>query len=1198
MPLTAFADEFGVTCTDEEMINMQSKIENLKITVDYMPEGTTAKINNAEIDLSNKFKISAANLPSDYTIKMYANSDKTGSFTVTNKLYTLIDKGGVYIVDIVNSKCGFGIIKSFEMMIPYFDNNNQSDVWFDGTYESNSGKNEPISKKAIDDKLLLALIISVAILIIIILLIVKKSKKKIKINILLILFAILCAFSCITSVNADTETNDAEFTIDSNGATKSGELGIPTDPIPSDGRAYLFTGVGFKISLVNVETMNTASELMVIIDNGPENAEKPGYRNVYCSNKNEDIVYWYCFIDAYASAYKTLTTVGVSGKISNGTYTTDFHKPDIIYEEGRVDDKNEAWFLTRANYNIPNVSQEAITNKLFTKNESTGKYTPTETYYEYLTALLKNGTVIEGIRNASDVTKILHDNKYAEKRQKLINYRLIVEPLYSSLTSLDNRVQEHYAYTVKSASLSGIILSDRAAFEGNFYSSNKHGRINSAPEDKVCNLRSATSGCGYIVYGIVGEKETKCNPYGDSNSNCCYVSSNGRNVEYKKSLSGAPFEGGYYCPSNKIDPNTKRCLGGAQMCVQQTTCADTKTSASCNATTGTKAVFHENDNLKTCALDSTTKSGFTIVSSEDTTPSSKSEGYCEVACKDDFDFEFPTKKFALSGTYFNLDEYTPKVSIKRTCVTSKISYATFKNDLDTARNNMIAAYNTWQDYKAYYNHTLKISLSEGYSDKYTWTTGGECIEWEPCKPKEGEKTCTGHGPCKKTTPIVPHECSYTSYAWLDLGYTATNGTTFTKIGGAEGTQAGVDCPSYPDSSSRAYLQKQAANNADKKYSSYISAKNKYENILAKYQKCSSWITEKTFGIDPSLKLVYNDLDSTVFNNKNLTHENTLEKDLTTDMTYWKENSTTNDNYTTGGDNTEDSEKIIYVQCTGTTCTNTLGTEITVLTSAYIKREESISYTYHLPTLYTAIPTGKVYTNKSSLKSYITLEEDAVPINVKTSKGTYNYTIQVSNLIDTVRKNAKNKNIDNFESRFTNSKVISGKGTNGNSYICDYKVENDIYNPSTGKNMFFYRPVEIADINPLGRTLGYNWTDSRAETVKSNMETTGNNYVELTQGSRDKFEFTLTPSVMKAIRTYNVTHDYGGSNLTCSNADTSNYHCTSAFLNCLASLSTLATSSNLCNNILEGRNLTNKTDYGYDELQANRNILIDKLMKLP
>ena len=78
---------------------------------------------------------------------------------------------------------------------------------------------------------------------------------------------------------------------------------------------------------------------------------------------------------------------------------------------------------------------------------------------------------------------------------------------------------------------------------------------------------------------------------------------------------------------------------------------------------------------------------------------------------------------------------------------------------------------------------------------------------------------------------------------------------------------------------------------------------------------------------------------------------------------------------------------------------------------------------------------------------------------------------------------------------------------------------------------------------------------------------------------------------------NTTNNYSQFTLTCTNTMSDNYHCNSKFLECLASLSNVASKANLCNNILEGRNLTNRTDYGDDELEANRGVLINKLMRL-
>lgn len=1164
--LASSTKEIGVMCSKEEMLSMQEDLKNVKINIEMLSDNAIIENEYGNLDVSNSFKVSTNNLPSQYEITIYSNKDKSKVFVVTNKYYSVLSEGGVYVVNFKSEKCGLGIIKSFEMMIPFFDKTNTENVWFDGTYEYKSKQEESIWEEIINGKLLMVLIILIIIIIGFIIIIFKKSKKKIGLNVIvfLLLFAPLFAFS---------DNVFADLIVDSDGITLDPVGGL-CDNCGGTG-TYIMTGVGFKMSLVNVTDMYSVNSFIVLNNkdgNVPGGLPLAKYNNQYA---------W------YYKAIEAAENEGVYGEIG-GTYSTSLHKYSV--SSGNMEISDSPWFLNPAGYNRPNVNSSEITKRLFGEDKKTLQ----PLFYEYLYRLLKGNEDKIGIStlsNSNDVSTLINASNKVSERQKLVDYRIIAEPIYIAKDSYYN----YRIYTIKAAYIfnsQGSLNISYPQFKENFIASQEHGQINSPTFNN--DVKDSKSGYGYVVYGIV-DKEITCDP--KSATKCCYD----ENKTYKPKWDGKEGKGKYKCNGTIGDKN--ECLGVITECVQETPkCEDTKVKSVCETSKdgkGTKAVFHENDNLKECTLDSEANSGFTIVSKQDTTPNSKKEAYCEVACKDDLDFEFPMKKFAMAGTYFVLDQYTPKVKFKRTCVTSKISYSTFEKDFNAARDDMIKKYNTWQDYLHIYNKLNASSAGTSVSGP-----GGSCgsVPAVPCTEvtdEKGNKSCVGgyegcSGGSYGSEEWEIYPISAINYS--ENSYSGTSGTYYWTTATCCGSSGGITLQEALAAAQSEYLTK---TNAAK--SAYDKAKSTYNNIINAYQKCGSWITEQKTQFDPKLKLTYpDDLDSKIFANNNLAHDKTLQQSLVTKLTYWTENSETNNKYTSGGDNTKDSKELIYVICSGTTCTSTSGTKREFLTSAYIKREESLEYIYHLPTVYTAIPSGKVYLNKNGLgTALITLEKDSVPVNVKTLRGLYNYNIEISKITDTVRDNAKNKNNDHFKTRFEDSKVVSGKQTNdGMKYVCDYKVENDIYEPKTGENLFFYRPVEIEQVNPLGRELGYNWNDTRSSVVKQNMVQTGNDYQQLTNGSSDKFEFVLTPTVMKAIRSYNVTHDYGGFNLKCSDSTEDDYYCKSAFLDCLASLSTIATSSNLCNNILEGRNLTNPTDYGYDDLQANRTVLINKLKSLP
>ena len=135
--------------------------------------------------------------------------------------------------------------------------------------------------------------------------------------------------------------------------------------------------------------------------------------------------------------------------------------------------------------------------------------------------------------------------------------------------------------------------------------------------------------------------------------------------------------------------------------------------------------------------------------------------------------------------------------------------------------------------------------------------------------------------------------------------------------------------------------------------------------------------------------------------------------------------------------------------------------------------------------------------------------------------------------------------------------IKQNGSNNLSYsdggiTCNYNVTD------TNKVKFFYRVIDLDNMNKLGRTLGYNWSDTRGQTVKTAVEKTGN-YANLTNGNNGIFSFTLDPATMVMIRNYNKKESQGnhggyndGDRLTETKEGVNgcHYHWYSPFLYCL------------------------------------------------
>lgn len=332
----------------------------------------------------------------------------------------------------------------------------------------------------------------------------------------------------------------------------------------------------------------------------------------------------------------------------------------------------------------------------------------------------------------------------------------------------------------------------------------------------------------------------------------------------------------------------------------------------------------------------------------------------------------------------------------------------------------------------------------------------------------------------------------------------------------------------------------------------------------------------------------------------------------TKTSYWDKNAEANKTYdnenkSNSGPAAEGLNKTYrtLLSCEGDTCEpskNTISFEF--YNSSYIRRDETVTYQYHLPRVFTYVPNGDVTIKPDKNNTYIELDPEAVPVNINTLEGQYEYKLTISNLKDELRSDKYTKNRDDdLEERFKGS-TGNGALTDGSDYICNYEVKNDIYKPAESRLNFFYRTVDPININPVPRELGYNWMTDKADQVKINMAEAENDYQILTEG-RDKFQFTLTPTIMKQIRNYNKTQSkndrgYADWDLKCYDYEDSRegYHCYSNFLTCLASGEENRNESGqvACETIFENT-LKDYSSYskGYDldELDYNRRTLISK-----
>lgn len=659
-------------------------------------------------------------------------------------------------------------------------------------------------------------------------------------------------------------------------------------------------------------------------------------------------------------------------------------------------------------------------------------------------------------------------------------------------------------------------------------------------------------------------------------------------------------------------------------------CEDDVTPANCSGEDGTHVVFHENKDIESCTLKPNTHSGFTIVNENDNNYSHKTTSpagtvFGRVACKEDLDIYLPTKKQTASGQYFLLDRdagyANPHIKAVRTCATSEVKYEDLNNDLENnyeQPEQLEYLYNVYRDHLYVWNHFPKAPKTKG--------------------PLTG--TCTG-------SDDEEYEYTYTEWEIPTTGITSAN-TPNHEYGyeGADGTYI-PEIPEKCDLESSLSPQEEWKNAKDAEEAKTWAAKAAYDNMLYNYHETvlaynamfnwtdettntryhsegsiqnSAWIdlgpgfVDTEYKFKPTVTFNYPDRDGSVFPVEYEYPPDELNR--IESKKYWGENSKPNSTY----ENPNGSYDVRPRQLTncrdgGETCTP-LNITGQFHHNGALRRDETIEHDYNLPTVYTIVPHGKVTTSKPTQEAHLTLDPEAVPVNINTPAGTYQYTISITELKDEIRRRyypvKGNKPDDNWaetppsstETRFSKRKVL----TANQEYICDYTVINDIYIPVDPERFnFFYRIIDTENVNPNNRTLGYNWTDGRGTKVQELMIRNEESYQRLTNSSDvDKFVFTLTPVIMKEIRKYNALQTYRDDgyadwDLNCLDYDsTGGYHCYSNFLNCLTG-GDGEPGQESCGRILGDSFETaihtefesKKSNYDKQDLDDNRRILINK-----
>lgn len=157
---------------------IQEKLEALKdVTLNYtvMTEGTVYVNPRTfdEIDVSDKVKIEIEGLPSGFYALL-----ENGNFQEFFDSGVAIVDGGVYEISYYNYDCGVDVIKSYEVMVPYYNPSNKDDAWFDGTYETSASDYEELPPKASTILIVVLALLVTLIIGFIVFIIIKRRKSK------------------------------------------------------------------------------------------------------------------------------------------------------------------------------------------------------------------------------------------------------------------------------------------------------------------------------------------------------------------------------------------------------------------------------------------------------------------------------------------------------------------------------------------------------------------------------------------------------------------------------------------------------------------------------------------------------------------------------------------------------------------------------------------------------------------------------------------------------------------------------------------------------------------------------------------------------------------------------------------------------------------------------------------------------------
>lgn len=188
-----------------------------------------------------------------------------------------------------------------------------------------------------------------------------------------------------------------------------------------------------------------------------------------------------------------------------------------------------------------------------------------------------------------------------------------------------------------------------------------------------------------------------------------------------------------------------------------------------------------------------------------------------------------------------------------------------------------------------------------------------------------------------------------------------------------------------------------------------------------------------------------------------------------------------------------------------------------------------------------------YTKKAGSQLTTTIKNNVYPTSLMAVNGNYDVSFNLS---------------DQKEQYLYSTFGITNTNQN---YTCSYEITNDALTLSHEKETYkdlksntIFRSVATNNLDPNKRSdtgkLGENWTNKKGQAVKNKIETTegqeGDTTIKNTYNPNNlEYSFTLTPTLIQAIKEYNSGTNYDDFNLTCATED--GRECISEFITNLA-----------------------------------------------